>query len=894
MLLIYYYFLSVIMNGSPVNVSPTGMMGFGPHFLCGDSHRLVASVHLRKSDECRESRSEVMLALCPDAVSFSLFGSHASADGTSLSLLEARSRKAVRGNKENVATDAGKYALLNYQSCKDNFFSMAIFNCRTWSARWAVRRTEVSEAVSHAILLSRDVVCGIMVDTASAQRGGRIFRAVPDVSKAARKGSAVSRVPSVRSSSFVANPSFLSADVMRTRRAVAIVGWSATRVFVLTHDAMLYLLNVNARHDSIAAAEPFVAAHAPLDLKVAEPRVTELLSTGQVAMRALTESKNGRYLILYSHRSTSYVVVDVRNICSGASGAPVSAVPSRHVDTDAPVESILPIDAAHLVVSVHNKSADDGDRYIVQIVRLTSTAEDNSIHEEILVAHTSPFPALAVQRSAAKQAYQLVSTAAKHDSTSLCTTPHPSMLVCSNLLSHRSSVERTVRPLRWHHILTSPPSMYDRADTDVHQSTACARSMDEKQQKSQQGPEQHSHNDRDATWTHTADDTLITLHYVLAAQRPDVMAAVAELNGSQGELTKPSSRMMDLAIFAVCTSPYIHSKLAKQWHNGSQGLNTVLLSTARGSVDALQGASDAGRGGGSCGAAAAKNIYTLSWNSHHLRRALRLMKQGDLAHAMSVAAAVLRQATVSPTHACATTTNANDSQSDCHAADSLHDAQLLRRQMKEGCTDQANTLFCDVATATVDVAVQIITVASQVGAQLSAVDVEEVAVLLRASRKCGHALLQHVSRMQMLTENYIQQQVLRRLTGQSRSRANEADGYAVPHVHAGANHDDVNMESIITSWHQEEHQLHTRYTANTWAMHSYNERERYNATIAGASKYLDTVQLELQKANSATASRAAGASTVSVLSDWELVGARPCLDAVMNEFESTLVPHMHK
>lgn len=263
---------------------------------------------------------------------------------------------------------------------------------------------------------------------------------------------------------------------------------------------------------------------------------------------------------------------------------------------------------------------------------------------------------------------------------------------------------------------------------------------------------------------------------------------------------------VETAIFSIETAPFLHTRLIKQWHNATVGLKTVLESQRHTVGGAL----------------------SMAWNPRHMRRALRLLSQKELGALF---------------HSIAATVAASES-------------------------SEAVVSYCEVATATVDMALQVITLSQQVGAALHPCDIQTIALVLRASRESGHELLRYASRMELLMESSLQQKAMNRIL---RCRANTSEN------------SDESAESLQKDFYgipvelQMEHMLHTRYTSNGWAQHLLNDKSAHLEAAQSASKYLAMVPSSSDNKG------------VRPLRDWREIGARPHRDPLLNEFESTFI-----
>jgi hypothetical protein len=268
-----------------------------------------------------------------------------------------------------------------------------------------------------------------------------------------------------------------------------------------------------------------------------------------------------------------------------------------------------------------------------------------------------------------------------------------------------------------------------------------------------------------------------------------------------------ASHKKSIAVFSVETAPFLHTRLIKQWHNATAGLKEILGAVSTRSYNAV----------------------VLPWNPRHIRRALRLLSQGELSSLL---------------HSIATAISA------CERLSSP-------------------VMYSDVTTAAVEMALHVVSLARQMGAVLQPGDVRAVAIMLRAGRECGHELLRYTTRMELLMESSLQQRAMNRVLRRRTSP-----------VHGG---EDVAAQGLADNFYgisaelQTERTLHVRYTSNTWAQHLAAQESFYRSTGTEALRLLSLVK----QGNTNTGDGA--------LSDWKRLGAAPHQDPVLDEFEQALL-----
>ncbi|KPA78208.1 putative mitochondrial hypothetical protein [Leptomonas pyrrhocoris] len=267
-------------------------------------------------------------------------------------------------------------------------------------------------------------------------------------------------------------------------------------------------------------------------------------------------------------------------------------------------------------------------------------------------------------------------------------------------------------------------------------------------------------------------------------------------------------RGTDVAIFSVETAPFLHTRLIKQWHNATAGLKQVLGAVSTRSYTAV----------------------ALPWNPRHIRRALRLLSQGELSALL---------------HGIAVAISASERMS-------------------------SSVAYADATTAAVGMALHVITLARQMGAALQPDDVKTVATMLRACRECGHELLRYASRMELLMESCLQQKAMSRIL-RRRPASTQGGDYDTATQDLERNFYGISAEL------QTERTLHTRYTFNTWAQHLASHESSHRSAGAGALRFLSLVK----RGNESAGDRA--------LSDWRRLGTAPHQDPVLDTFEQTLL-----
>lgn len=268
----------------------------------------------------------------------------------------------------------------------------------------------------------------------------------------------------------------------------------------------------------------------------------------------------------------------------------------------------------------------------------------------------------------------------------------------------------------------------------------------------------------------------------------------------------------DVAVFSLKTAPFLHTRLVKQWHNAAGGLKQILQTHEGGGL-------------------AVQDPLTLAWHPRHLRRALRLMNQDEL-------------------------------------------AETFRRAVSATQT----WAYAEAATSAVDTALHIISLSRQLGVSLDPQGVETIAVLLRASRAMGHELVRSGSRMGLLLESTLQQRrmnrLLKRRTDTTASKAeeereNQARTLSVEKDFFG-----------FPGEYQTARTLQTRYTANTWTQPLRDNVAHHKSVAAQAEAYMRETASLLAASSGQVSDHA---------TTWAERGRRTHGDSILEHFESTLM-----
>ncbi|CAD2220971.1 hypothetical protein, conserved [Angomonas deanei] len=168
------------------------------------------------------------------------------------------------------------------------------------------------------------------------------------------------------------------------------------------------------------------------------------------------------------------------------------------------------------------------------------------------------------------------------------------------------------------------------------------------------------------------------------------------------------------SFFSIKTSAATHTRLIKQWHNATVGVQKLLSDSST-----------------------APLACVTPWNPRHLRRALRLLSSSELTHLLRTVEECLQTSKTTPY------------------------------------ASHPSFTYQSVATAVVDLLLHIVTLSRQVGLVLEESQVATIVALLRASREAGHRLTRPIARIEAVLDSSLQQHALRSLFTQQSSLREE-------------------------------------------------------------------------------------------------------------------------
>ncbi|ORC89442.1 uncharacterized protein TM35_000122170 [Trypanosoma theileri] len=330
----------------------------------------------------------------------------------------------------------------------------------------------------------------------------------------------------------------------------------------------------------------------------------------------------------------------------------------------------------------------------------------------------------------------------------------------------------------------------------------------------------------------------VRLHYPLAAKTSFSSSSDAS---EKSVPTEEGNRDVSITVLAIETAPFVHTRLVKQWHNAARGLRIL-----------LDGQSNNSTVGG-------LPSFAIAWNPQHMRRSLRLFTQDGLRLLFTKMALTLR-----------------------------------------GSTEEENaaTLFYGVAaTAVTDMALQIITLSRQVGAQLRQEDVEVVVELLRASRAAGHLIVNSTSRSKLLLESAVRSRLANHvLTVEKKRNHGSSDENGNEEKEEEEEEEGGTTFYNLPNELRVERALHVRYAPNAWTQQLRVKSSDHAAAVAGAIQHLKTIapllqqqqeqQEEGEKEDSSLHNGKKG--NIALLPDWVMLGQRAHPDSAFTEYESVL------
>ncbi|KAG5505716.1 hypothetical protein JKF63_05051 [Porcisia hertigi] len=564
-----------------------------------------------------------------------------------------------------ILYSAGGHVALAFDNC-DSYFAAVVVRCDTWAVQWAVEKTGclADASVTQLVTLCANTVCGVAVTSSSrssSSQAQRLFVASSfDVLTSSRKENKEWR-------QFLAPPRTIETG-LEEEGIASLCALDRNTLLLLTRKGSLGLVHLDVRAlkaEPTSAATFYTVERIQCKLSRASTRARIVAyNDGEHASAAIYSASQKAVELIHFHKTPG----------EATSRTGETVVTVVKVDTRIPVDDLRFVGAFHLAVSCIRAKEN------MEFIGLVPGADtlETMVFDPLTLAHvpiatfyselTEEFVVISSSQEAA--AFAVLSNDQKVASLIETT------LTFSDGPFSQDSVNKAVwrlvsNPFRHHGPQTRhrPEEEYSAEDDDLQVlQGAGAQSA--------------------GRWAP------MTLCYALATLRP----------------TSPATQV---AVFAVETAAFLHTRLIKQWHNATIGLKTTLGADSTSLTGAL----------------------ALPWNPRHVRRALRLFSQDELSTVF---------------HRVATT---------------IAESERVGSPVS----------YPDATTAAVDVALHVITLARQMGATLKPEDVRTVAIILRAAREGSHELLRYSSRMELLMESHLQQRALDRVLERRISARDEDD-----------------------------------------------------------------------------------------------------------------------
>lgn len=561
------------------------------------------------------------------------------------------------------AHHAGDHVALAYNNV-NSFFAAVIVRCDTWAVQWGVENSAclANAQVTHLANLCANTVCGVATPTVSVAEGSQpqhIFIATRfDVPLATRKANKEWR-------QFLAPPRVVETGLEK-EGVVSVAAFDKNSFLLLTRKGSLGIVKLNA--DALRAREERDAPFFEV-----ERLSTKLRGISEKShMVVYDDGTEAVYAAVYTQGGSEVQLVQF------AEGSSKSTNGSRQpavldIPSDVPIDSLSFAGPFHLCLC---STRPDKNLQFCGLVPGSVGLEQMSFesltlsHRPLRVLYNESDERLVVLSSSLPSSKFATSTEVQKLSSIIAASLDFSAGPVGQDAAATASWTSIANPFRHHGPSTSALGESD----DDNDGEADVQVL------------------KDAVGQNAGRWTPLTLCYALA--------------------TNDASRKTDVAVFAVETAPFLHTRLIKQWHNATAGLKSVLATVSTRSYGAV----------------------ALPWNPRHIRRALRLLSQTELSSLFhSIATAVAASERVS-----------------------------------------SPVMYSDVTTAAIEMALHAISLARQMGAVLESDDVKAVAVMLRACREGGHELLRYASRMELLMESCLQQRAMDRVL-RRRSASDRAD-----------------------------------------------------------------------------------------------------------------------
>ncbi|CAJ1024996.1 hypothetical protein Q4I30_003714 [Leishmania utingensis] len=562
---------------------------------------------------------------------------------------------------------AGDHVALAFND-PDSFFVAAVVRCDTWAVQWAVEKSAclTDASVTQLAVLCANTMCGVAIASSSASSSSQmqyLFVASRfDVPTA-------SRIENKEWRQFLAPPRSIETG-LEEEGIASISAFNKNTLLVLTEKGSLALVHLDVRglktHPASTAAFYTVQRiQCKLTLASIESRIVVYNDEKECAYAAVYSVAEKAMELVHFHQTTAETATRAGEV----------VVTVLKVATSIPVDGLRFAGPFHLVVTCLRTKE---NMQFVSLIPGTGALE-TMVFDPLTVPHVP----IATFYSESTEEFVVISSSQGVAAFAGLTNEQKvaSLIETTLTFSAGPFSQASLNKATWG--LVSNPFRHYGPQTRRHAEEESGADEEEDLQLLQ-----------GAGARSTGRWTPVTLCYALATRR----------------LFLPA---VQVAVFAVETAPFLHTRLIKQWHNATTGLKEILGATST----KLSGA------------------LALPWNPRHIRRALRLFSQDELSSLL---------------HRVATTIAA----SECVASP---------------------VLYPDATTTAVDIALHTITLARQMGATLKPEDVRIVAIILRAARESSHELLRYASRMELLMESHLQQRAMDRVLERRASACGEGD-----------------------------------------------------------------------------------------------------------------------
>ncbi|CAJ1988551.1 hypothetical protein conserved [Leishmania donovani] len=562
---------------------------------------------------------------------------------------------------------AGDHVVLAFND-PDSFFAATIVRCDTWAVQWAIEKAAclADASVTQLAALCANTVCGVATASSSASSSSpvqRLFVASRfDVPTSSRKANKEWR-------QFLAPPRSIETG-LEEEGIASISAFDKNTLLALTGKGSLALVRLDARalKEQPASASAFYTVQ----------RIQCKLALASIRSRIVVynDDKEHAYAAVYSVSEKAMELVYFHQTTAG-----ISSRAGERTATVLKVATSIPIDDLRFAGSFHLAVSCSRIKENMQFVGLIPGAD--ALEAMVFDPLTVPYAPITTLYSESTEEFVVISSSQEVAAFSTLTNEQKvaSLIGTTLKFSTGSFSQASLNKAAWG--LISNPFRHYGPKTRRHTEEESGANEEEDLQLLQGAGARSA-----GRWTP------LTLCYALATLRSSL----------------PTTQV---AVFAVETAPFLHTRLIKQWHNATTGLRTILGAASTELTGAL----------------------ALPWNPRHVRRALRLFSQDELSSLL---------------HRIATTIAASE---------------LVVSPVS----------YPDATTTAVDIALHVITLARQMGATLKPEDVRIVAIILRAARESSHELLRYASCMELLMESHLQQRAMDRVLARRASARDEAD-----------------------------------------------------------------------------------------------------------------------